>query len=101
MLKKADAKSQMISENQEALKETRGRLLAVLKLLLNGDAFAAEYLLLSWLSRVHTRKDSFIIGHLPINLTNIGFLQGRNIAKFIQAITPLLCVLPLSIENLE
>ncbi|TNV84503.1 hypothetical protein FGO68_gene9640 [Halteria grandinella] len=101
LLKKADAKSQLVVENSQSLKETKGRLLAVFKLLLNGDAFAAEYLLLSWLARVHTRKDSFIIGHLPINLTNITFLQGRHLLKFLQSITPLLCPLPLSIENLS
>jgi hypothetical protein len=73
----------------------------VLKLLLNNDELAAEYMLLSLLSKVHTRKDAFILGNLSINLSNIGFIQGRNLSQFVKAITPFTLYLPLSIDTLE
>lgn len=81
--------------------ETREKLIYVFKLLLNGDELAAEYLLLSLLSKVHTRKDAFILGNLSINLSNVGFIQGRNLTTFIKAITPFSMYLPLAIETLE
>jgi len=56
------------------LKETRDTIIAVLKLILNGDKLAAEWVLLNLLSRVHTRKDSFILGNLTLNITGISFI---------------------------
>lgn len=101
VLKKKQATSAIVKSLEDNLSETRDKILAILKLILNGDAFAAEYLMVSWLSRVHTRKDAFIIGHLPINITGVTFLQGRYLSKFFKAVTPFIQNLPLSIDVLE
>jgi hypothetical protein len=53
-------------------------------MIVGGDAMAAEYILLNIISRVHTRKDALILGNLTLNVSNITFLQGRNLATFIK-----------------
>lgn len=73
LLSKADATEETLLQNVEELSNTREKLLAIFKLLLNGDSLAAEYLLYSWLSTVHTRKDAFILGSLPLNLSGLTF----------------------------
>ena len=70
-------------------------------MILNGDAMAAEYVLLNLISKVHTRKDAFILGSVTLNLTNVNFIQGRNLSNFIQNIAPFVFYLPLTIDNLE
>lgn len=45
---------------------------------------AAEYVLLNIISRVHTRKDALILGSITLNISNITFLQGRNLAALIK-----------------
>ena len=69
-------------------------------MILNNDKLAAEYMLLCLLSKVHTRKDSFILGSLSLNLSNMNFIQGRHLSAFIAAVTPFSMYLPLSIETL-
>lgn len=91
----------MVKAEAEQLSEIKGKIIAVLKLLLNGDAIAAEYLLMNILARVHTRKDAFLLGNLALNITNVGFLQAQNLAKFIKAIVPLALHLPVTIDTLE
>jgi len=91
----------MVRVEAEGLAETRGRLLAVLRLLVAGDALAAEYLLLALLARVHTRQDSFILGNVSLNLTGLTCLQARNLSKFLSAVLPFVAHVPLTIETLE
>jgi hypothetical protein len=67
----------------------------------NGDALASEFTLLNLLSRVHTRKDAFILGNLSINLTDANFFTGRYLSQLIQAITPFSVHLPINIDSLE
>jgi hypothetical protein len=70
-------------------------------MILNNDPIASEYLLLNLLSKVHTRKDAFILGNLSLNLTNITFLQGRHLSTFLRALTPFCLYLPLSLDTLD
>ncbi len=70
-------------------------------MILNGDAMAAEYVLLNLISKVHTRKDALILGNLTLNLTNITFIQGRNLFNFIQNIAPFVLYMPLTLETLD
>lgn len=99
--KKSLANESTVKNESEQLSETREKLLAVLKILVNGDLIAAEYILLCLLSKVHTRKDTFILGNLSLNVCNMGFMQGRYLTQFIKAITPYCMYLPFSIETLE
>ena len=70
-------------------------------MIFNGDEFAANYLLLNLISRVHTRKDAFILGNLSLNISNISFMQGRYLTQFIKAITPLTLYFPMTLDALE
>jgi hypothetical protein len=74
VFRKSEAATEsLVKANQENLSETREKMLAVLKMIMNGDQLAAEYLILCLLAKVHTRKDSFILGNLCLNLCNVGF----------------------------
>jgi hypothetical protein len=74
VLRKAEANESIVKTNQMILSETREKMLAVLKMIFNGDQVADEYLVLCLLAKVHTKKDSFILGYLSLNLCNVGFL---------------------------
>jgi len=50
--------------------EAKQKALAILKLIL-GDTEAAEYLLISILSRVHTRSSGLILGNVPLNISGV------------------------------
>lgn len=101
ILRKVEATSDIVKAEKELLSETRDKIIAVLKLILGGDALASEFVFLNLLARVHTRKDSFTIGNISLNLTNLNFFQGRNLAKFISAIIPFSLHIPVSIDTLE
>jgi hypothetical protein len=101
VLKTEEATEDLVKVESDLVEETRGKILAVLKMILAGDNLAAEYVLLSLLARVHTRKDAFILGNVSVNITNISFIQARNLAKFISAIMPFSMHLPVTIESLE
>lgn len=71
IIKKSEALPEVIDKEKESLKEIREKILAVLKLILNGDEVSSEYFLLNLISKVHTRKDGFILGNISLNLTKI------------------------------
>lgn len=101
VLPKAHANETLVKNAHEQLSETREKILSVLKMIIGGDLVSAEYLLMCLISKVHTRKDAFILGNLSLNLSNMGFMQGRYLTQFIKAITPFAMYLPLSIDTLE
>ena len=45
--------------------------MAALKIALGGDELASEYFLMCLASRVHTRKDGMVLGHIALNISNI------------------------------
>lgn len=98
-----DASEDIVKSEKDLLTNSRDKLIAIFKLLLNNDQIAAEYLLLSLISRVHTRKDAFILGNLSINLAGVGmsFLQTHYIKEIIKSITPMTLYLPLTLDVLE
>lgn len=49
----------------------RKNILSLISLALNGDEITSEYVLLSILSRIHTRQDTTVLGYLPINITGL------------------------------
>jgi len=84
VLKRAEANEQIVVKEGSQMAEIREKIVAVIKMIVGGDAMAAEYILLNVISRVHTRKDALILGNLTLNVSNITFLQGRNLAAFIK-----------------
>lgn len=46
--------------------------MAVLKLILGGDIDACEYLLMTILSKIHTRQAELILGNLSTNIAKVG-----------------------------
>ena len=101
VLNKQEVNDGIVRAEAEQLSQTREKIIAVLKLMLNGDSLAAELLLLNLISRVHTRKDAFTLGNMTVNITNLSFIQSRHLANFIKSITPFSMLLPLSLETLE
>lgn len=53
------------------IKLARARLSTFLTELLGGDSLAAEYLILSLISRIHRRKDATTLGQLTIGLSGV------------------------------
>lgn len=51
--------------------------MAVLTLILKGDKVAAEYLLISLMSRVHNRDTGLMIGNIATNITNLTKQQSE------------------------
>lgn len=74
VLRKSQANEAMVKSEQALMAEAGEKVKAVLKMIMGGDALAAEYMLLCLLSRVHTRKDSLILGNLSVNLCNMSFI---------------------------
>lgn len=60
-----------ISNESDLLSEASAKIKAVLSLILGGDKVAAEYCLISLISRVFKKESSFLIGNVPLNLTGI------------------------------
>jgi len=83
------------------IKETKEKILAVLKMLLNNDTTAAHFTLFNLLAKPYQRKDGFLLGNYTINLTGMTIQMARNLHKFLQAILPLSLYMPLTLENLE
>lgn len=52
----------------EQIASTRQELIDVLSTVLEGDKLAAEWLLVSLLGKIHTRRGALALGQLPINL---------------------------------
>lgn len=67
----ADAKASFISDNSQLLSESAAKIKAVLALILGQDKQAAEFCLISLISRVYKKEGAFLIGNLPLNLTSV------------------------------
>ena len=74
VLKRAEANEEIVKKEGGQMAEIREKIVAVIKMIVGGDAMAAEYILLNIISRVHTRKDALILGNLTLNVSNITFL---------------------------
>lgn len=66
-----DVSSNSIESESDLLSEASAKIKAVLTLILGGDKVAAEYCLISLVSRVFKKESSFLIGNVPLNLTGI------------------------------
>jgi hypothetical protein len=68
----------------------RKNILLLFSNALNGDEFTSEYVLLSILSRIHTRQDSTVLGYLPINIAGLIADDSRMLAlqEVIKSIVP-------------
>lgn len=53
------------------MKEAKEKILAVLTLILKGDKLAADYLLISLVSRVYNRQTGMLLGNVPVNISNL------------------------------
>lgn len=73
----------------------------MLALILGGDKTAAEYLLISLISRVYKKEGSFLIGNLALNLTSVSKLKAQIIQNFLMNLCPLLSIFDSSIESLS
>ena len=61
----------LTQENKQMLSEAAQKIAAVLTLILGGDKVAAEYCLVSLVSRVYKNEAAFLIGNLPLNVTGV------------------------------
>ena len=67
----SEATGTFIKENSQLLSESSQKIKAVLSLILGQDKQAAEYVLISLISRVYKKEAAFLIGNLPLNLTSV------------------------------
>jgi hypothetical protein len=101
LIKKDHVKASLLNDLSTELKESKEKILAVLKMILNNDELASQYILFNLLAKPYQRKDGFILGNYSINLTDITIPQAKHLSKFIQSILPLTLYMPLTIDNLE
>lgn len=66
--------------------------MAVLTNILKGDKFAARWLLLSIISRVHSRDKGMVIGNMPINISNVTREQAEILRDFLFHLPPVQCI---------
>lgn len=100
-MRKSTLSEESIAKDFLFYQDTREKLLAVLKMILGGDAIASEYLLISLLSKIHNRQTDLLLGNLSVNLTNLTPNDAKALTTFIRNITPLTNYLPLTIDSLE
>lgn len=86
-----------------AMPAIRGRVLAYLASCLGGDALAAEYALLTLLSRVVKRTDTLVLGKMSLNLTAMSAAAGvaQALAQAIGSLRPTTVSLALSVPSLN
>lgn len=97
----SEIKSNTIKDLSELLSEGTQKIKAVLGLILGGDKQAAEYCLISLLSRVYKKEASFLIGNLPLNITGVNKEQSELIQKFLLSLCPLLSIFDSTTESLS
>lgn len=90
-----------MTDHANDISEARDKLLAVLKLILNNDQVAADYVLLNLLSRVHTRKDGLLLGNFAINLSNVSPQKSKLLTRLIEELMPLSLYFKLSLDSLQ
>ena len=73
----------------------------MLRLILNNDKHAAEFALLSLISRVHKREGAMLLGELNINLSGVAPEQAQLLREFLCAICPLVCNFTATIDSLS
>lgn len=100
-LKASSVAADTLVKETHFYQDTKAKLLAVLKLILGGDSFASEYIIMNLISRIHNRQNELLLGKLNINLTNLQTLEAKYLSKFIGSITPLTNYIQMSIESLE
>lgn len=59
------------AENSVKVEEAFKKIVAIFKLILNGDEVAANYLVIALISRVFKREGSFILGNVNINVDGV------------------------------
>jgi hypothetical protein len=92
--------STLVQEHSQYLKEGKDKAVAILNLILGSDIEASEYLLLSLLSRVHTRKTGLVIGNVPLNISNVMPEQAALLQQFLSEVCAFLCPFKSSLEAL-
>lgn len=90
-----------VSLHQESLQGAYAKSVALLKLFLNNDKFAAEWLLLSLMSRTYRRENALLIGDLNINISGLNPEQAALICEFVQGVNPMVCRFDASVESLS
>ena len=88
-------------ENRQTLAEAAEKIKAVLSLILGGDKVAAEYCLVSLISRVYKSEAAFMIGALPLNLTQITSEQAQLMQKFLMSLCPRLAIFESTVPSLN
>lgn len=78
----------------------RSSLVARFTEVLGGDSLAAEYLLLHFLSRVHTRVEPMAVGKLSLNLLDSN-AQIEGVSQATAALLPRSHLMPLTLEFLN
>jgi len=68
---------------------------------MGGDKFAAEYLLMNAVAKVHSRHSELVLGNITFNFTGLNTQQVKHITTFLGSFVSLLLYLPLSLYTLE
>ena len=92
---------QLQPENRQTIAEASEKIKAVLTLILGGDKVAAEYCLVSLISRVYKSEAAFMIGALPLNLTQITKEQAQLLQKFLMSLCPRLAIFESTVQSLN
>ena len=83
------------------MKEVSEKILNVLKWILGGDRHAAEWALLSLVSKVYKREAAFMLGNLSSNLSGVTSEQAELFNQFISAVVPFVCHFKSTVESLS
>jgi len=68
---------------------------------LSNDKHAAEYLMMSLVSRTYRREGALLIGDLNVNLSGVTPDQASLICEFVQAVNPLVCRFDATVDSLS
>ena len=90
-----------VAGHSEDIQGAYAKAVALLKLFLRDDRHAAEYLLLSLISRTQRRDGGLLLGDLNINLSGVSPEQASLIIDFIKATNPLTCTFDATVESLS
>lgn len=100
-IKESEVYTDFVSSLKSDIVSIRSEILQLLTKLLHGDVVAAEFLLLSLISRVYGRCGALAIGKLPINLFKCSKEDARRVAGVVERMVEKSFFLPMTIDNLN
>lgn len=90
----------LLTDKSQFVREAKEKAIFILSLILGNDKEAAEYLLLSLLSRVHKRETGLILGNIPLNVSNVTPKQASLLGKFLSQVCALFVSFKSTLDSL-